>query len=242
MIYSIVIQKGGVGKTTTAAALAQAATSQKFKVLAIDLDPQGNLTFALAGRARRAGAYDLLHGAPAAEVIQTTPQGLDLISAGPELQTEASSKGSALRLQEALKPLQSRYNYIFIDTPSTAGELQYNAIQAAQGLIIPLQADAYNLQSAYQTIATAKKIMTSNHNLTIAGIIFTAFDARPKINKTMRQVITDKCAELGAPCLGSVRKGIAAAEAAALQKSLYEYAPRSNPAKDYLHIFEKLKK
>lgn len=240
MIYSVVIQKGGSGKTTTAAALAQAATNKGCKVLAIDLDPQGNLTYALAGQAMRAGAYKLLHGAPAADVIQHTPQGLDLISASPELQTEASTKGSALRLQTALTPLQGNYDYVFIDTPSTAGEMQYNAIQAAQGLIIPLQADAYNLQSVYQTIATTNKIMRSNKDLTITGIVFTMFDARPKINRTMRQVITDKCQEAGIPCLGTIRKGIAAQEAAALQKSLYDYAPRSNPAQDYMKILEQL--
>lgn len=241
MIYAVLIQKGGVGKTTTAAALAQAAASKGKKVLAIDMDPQGNLTYALAADAQHAGAYELLHGGAIARSIQTSPQGLEVIAAGKALQIEKSAKGSALRLQSALEPVKRNYDYIFIDTPSTAGELQYNTLQAADRLIIPLQADAYNLQSAYQTIDTARRIRESNKALQLAGIIFTAYDARANLTRQMREIIAGKCAELGAPELGAVRVGVAVKEAAALQRSLYEYAPKSNPAQDYLKIYRKLK-
>lgn len=241
MIYAVLIQKGGVGKTTTAAALAQAAASKGKKVLAIDMDPQGNLTYALAADAQHAGAYELLHGGAIARSIQTSPQGLEVIAAGKALQIEKSAKGSALRLQSALEPVMRKYDYIFIDTPSTAGELQYNTLQAADRLIIPLQADAYNLQSAYQTIDTARRIRESNKALQLAGIIFTAYDARANLTRQMREIIAGKCAELGAPELGAVRVGVAVKEAAALQRSLYEYAPKSNPAQDYLKIYRKLK-
>ena len=242
MIFAILIQKGGCGKTTSTAALAQAAASTGKKVLAIDLDPQANLTYALAADATHAGAYELLHGGAIKRSIQRSPQGLDVISAGKALQTEKSAQGSALRLSKALAPIRGQYDYIFIDTPSTAGELQYNALQAAEGLIMPLQADAYNLQSAYQTIDTAKHIQQSNPALNITGIIFTAYDTRTNLAKQMREIIADKCADLGAPDLGIVRKGIAIAEAAALQLSLYEYAPKSNPAQDYKKILKKLPK
>ena len=146
-VIAVAIQKGGTGKTTTAAAIAQAATYKGQKVLAIDLDPQGNLSFALAAEMNRRGSYDLLQGTPAADLIQKSRQGMDIIPASWNLSTVTSGKGSARRLQKAIEPLKKDYDLIVIDPPPTAGELQYNALQAATGLIIPLQADIYNLQS-----------------------------------------------------------------------------------------------
>ena len=149
-VITVAIQKGGTGKTTSAAILAQAAASRALQVLAIDLDPQGNLSFALGANpaAETGTAYNLLMGRPAAECIHTTAQGLDIIPADRDLAAITSGTGSARRLREALRPVREWYDLIIIDTPPTAGELQYNALMAADGLIIPLQADAYNLQSA----------------------------------------------------------------------------------------------
>lgn len=240
MIYSILIQKGGTGKTTTAATLAQAAAYKGKNTLAIDMDPQANLTMALAADPNRAGVYEILHGMPAAAAIQTSPQGMDILTASPQLQTEKTAQGSARRLQEALQSISAEYDYIFIDTPATPGELQYNALQAADKLIMPLQADAYNLQSLYQTINTAEQIRATNKDLTLAGVIFTAYDRRPTVTRQMRDIITAKAAERGAPCLGDVRKAVVIAEAAACRESLYKYAPKSNPAQDYLKILNKL--
>lgn len=240
MIYSILIQKGGTGKTTTAAALAQAAAFKGKKALAVDMDPQGNLSYALAADPNRPGVFEILHGMPAAEAIQTTPQGVNVLTARPQLQTEKTAQGSARRLQAALQPIAGQYDYIFIDTPATAGELQYNALQAAQGIIMPIQADAYNLQSLYQTLRTAAQIRASNPEMKTAGVIFTMYDGRPKINRKMREVISTKCTAEGAPVLGTVRKACAITEAAALQLSIFEYAPRSTAASDYLEILEKL--
>lgn len=240
MIYSILIQKGGTGKTTTAAALAQAAAFKGRKALSVDMDPQGNLSYTLAADPNRPGVFEILHDMPAAEAIQTTPQGVDVLTARPQLQTEKTAQGSARRLQAALQPIAGRYDYIFIDTPATAGELQYNALQAAQGIILPIQADAYNLQSLYQTLRTAAQIRASNPELKTAGVIFTMYDGRPNINRKMREVITEKCTDAGAPVLGAVRKTCAISEAAALQMSLFEYAPRSTAADDYLAILENL--
>lgn len=240
MIYTIATQKGGTGKTTTAAAIAQAAAYKGKKALAIDLDPQGNLTFALAANATAPGSYDLLHGTPAADVIQTTAQGIDVIAASPDLQTETSAAGSARRLQNALEPMKRRYNVIVIDTPATGGELQYNALQAADRLLIPLEADAYNTQSLYQIADTARQIKGSNPRLKIAGVLLTQYDGRSTLTKQLRDVLEATAKLLKIPYLGTVRKAIAVKEAAALQVSLYDYAPKSNPAADYMAIFDKI--
>lgn len=242
MIYTIATQKGGTGKTTTAAVIAQAAAYTGKKALAIDLDPQCNLTYSLAADDKRPGSYDLLHGAHAAEVIQTTAQGIDVIPASPALQTETSGPGSARRLQEALTPIKSSYDLIIIDTPATAGELQYNALQAADRLIIPLEADAYNLQSLAQITDAADQIRNSNPGLQIAGILLTQYDPRPVINRQLQEMLKNAAAAQAIPFLGSVRKAVAIKEAAALQLSLFKYAPRSKPAADYMDIFKELMK
>lgn len=239
-IITTAIQKGGTGKTTTAAALAQAAATNGRKVLAIDLDPQGNLSYSLAADTRGGGSWELLQGTPAASIIQDTRTGVDVIPASLGLATATTSPGSARRLAKALQPVKG-YDLILIDTPPTAGELQYNALQAATGLIIPLQADVYNLQGLYQMIDTARQIMRTNPALKIEGVIFTNYDNRSTIARQMRQTIIDKAAEMGVPCLGSVRGAAVIKEAAALQQSLYDYAPKSKPAADYMAIFEQLK-
>lgn len=240
MIYTIATQKGGTGKTTTAAAIVQAATYKGKNALAIDLDPQGNLTFALAGDATQPGSYELLHGTPAQELAQHSPQGMDIITASPNLQVETSTPGSARRLQEALAPIKRKYNVIVIDTPATAGELQYNAMQAADRLIIPVTVDAYNLQSIYQISHIAEQIKQSNPKLKIAGVILTQYDGRANVTKQLRELLERKLKEMRIPFLGAVRKAIAVNEAAALQESLFDYAPNSNPAIDYMAIFEKV--
>lgn len=239
-VFTIAIQKGGTAKTTTAAAIAQAAVYRGRKTLAIDLDPQGNLSFTLAADTGRPGSYDLLQGTPAAELVQTVKPGLDVIPASWNLSTITSGKGSARRLQRAIEPLKGKYDVVVIDTPPTAGELQYNALQAATGLIIPLQADIYNLQSLYQITDAARQIQGSNPDLSITGFILTQYDRRSLIARQMKDTIIDRAAAMGVPYLGAIRAAVAVKEAAALQVSLFEYAPKSKPAADYLEIFDKI--
>ena len=157
-IITIANQKGGTAKSTTAAALAQAAAHRGRRTLAIDLDPQGNLSFFLAADVTRAGAFEVLEGQPAAEAIQPAAGGADVIPASWNLQTISSSRGSARRLRAALEPIRAGYDLIIIDTPPTAGELQYNALMAATDLLIPLQADIVGLQGLYQMTDTARQI------------------------------------------------------------------------------------
>lgn len=242
MIYTVATQKGGTGKTSTAAILAQAAKHKGKRALAIDLDPQRNLSYCLAADTDRPGSYDLLHGEPIENVIQETPQGIFVIAAAAELQTEQTGRGTARRLETALEPIKKDFDFVFIDTAPTAGELQYNALQAADRLIIPLQADAYNLQSLAQILDAAEQIQESNPNLKTAGIILTQYDPRPVINRQLREILIENAEEQGIPFLGAVRKAVAVQEAAALQKSLYEYAPKSKPAADYLEIYKRLLK
>ena len=209
MIIAVAIQKGGTAKTTTAAALTQAAVYRGRSVLAIDLDPQGNLSFCLAADTNKPGGYELLTGTTAADLAQTIRPGLDVIPASWNLSAITSGKGSARRLQRALEPIKDKYDLIIIDTPTQAGELQYNALQAADGLIIPLQADIYNLKSLYQITDTARQFQRSNPALQLTGFILTQYDGRSTIARQMKETITDRAAAIGVPYLGTIRAAVA---------------------------------
>ena len=237
MTLAIANQKGGSGKSTTAAALAQAAAHRGRRVLAVDIDPQGNLSYFLAADVTRPGALEVLEGAPAADAIQATAGGLDVIPASWNLQAISSGKGSARRLKAALEPIAGNYDLIIIDTPPTAGELQYNALMAADSLIIPLQADIVGLQGLYQMADTARQIQQSNPALTIKGYVLTRSGGRSTLARQMAETIEARAQEMGIPFLKAVREAVAIREAQALQRSLYEYAPRSKPAADYMELF-----
>lgn len=237
-IITIAVNKGGTGKTTTAAALAQAAALRKRKVLAIDLDPQANLTYTLGASSKVPGSYELLTGQETA--LQHIAPRLDAIAASLNLADLTTAPGSAKRLEQALKPLTGKYDLIIIDTPPTIGEMQYNALQASTGLIIPLQASIYSLQSLYQMADLAAVIRKSNPQLQVLGFILTQHAPRSVIARQMEQTITDKAAAVNIPYIGAIRKAVAVDEAAALQKSIFDYAPKSNPAQDYLTLAKKL--
>jgi len=240
MIYAICNQKGGTGKTTTTAALAQAAVYRGKTALAVDLDAQGNLTYALKAETGEKNSQAMLHGALAADMIQTTPQGVDVIAAAWELSIERTGQGSARRLQNALKRIKKAYDAIFIDTPPNAGELQYNALQAADRYIIPLRADAFSLQGLYQTLATVRAVRENNKELKPAGYILTQYSGRTNLERHFAEVIQQQAEALGVPFLGRVRPAVVVGEAEAFQESLFDSAPKSNPVKDYLAIFDKL--
>lgn len=236
-IITIANQKGGTAKSTTAAALAQAAAHRGRRVLAVDLDPQGNLSYFLAADVNSPGAFEVLDGLPAAEAVQATAGALDVIPASWNLQTISSGRGSARRLRAALESLQGRYDLIIIDTPPTAGELQYNALMAADTLVIPLQADIVGLQGLYQMADTARQIQQSNPALTIRGYILTRSGGRSTLARQMAETIEARAREMGIPFLMAIREAVAIREAQTLQRNLYEYAPRSKPAADYMELF-----
>lgn len=237
-IITAAVIKGGTGKTTTCAALAQAAANAGKKVLAVDLDPQANFTFAIGADQNRPGCYQLLNGTPAAQLVQDTEQGIHAIAASPDLATVKTTPASAKRLQRALEPLRGHYDLIIIDTPPQMGELTYNALQAATGLIIPLETDTNSLQGLYHITDIAQQMQHSNPALSIIGVILTRYDNRPKINRYIRCVIDEKGQEIGAPLLMEIRNGVAIREAAAMQQSLYDYAPHSKPAVDYKKLYK----
>lgn len=238
-ILTAAVSKGGTAKTTTCAAIAQAAAADGRKVLAIDLDPQMNFTDFLAADAGKPGTYQLLQGKQsAARLIQQTPQGIYCIPASENLAALKTGVASAKRLAELIEPIKGDFDLCVIDTPPGILELQNVGLLAATGLIIPVEADRSSLQGLYQIIDRAHTAQRSNSALTIKGIVLTKYDPRPAINRYMRDVIRQAGEENSVPYLMEIRSGVKIREAQAMQQSLYQYAPRSNPAQDYQRLYK----
>ena len=245
-IISVANQKGGTAKTSTAHALVTGAAYKGKRSLAIDFDPQGNLSFIMGADASRAGAYELMkQHAKAAQIVQYTSQG-DIIPASLNLaaaDTEFSGKpGRDFFLQAALAPLQDAYDVAVIDTPPTLGTLLVNALTASDEVIIPMNADILSLQGLYQLAETIDQVKSfCNKGLKVTGILLTRYSGRTVLARDIKETIEAKCAELGIPLLNTViRDGVAVREAQTTQESLFAYAPNSNPAKDYLQLFDEI--
>lgn len=244
-IISIANQKGGIGKSTTAQALGAGLHLKGYKTLLIDLDPQGNITYTAGADPTRPTAYDLLTSrALINEVIQENPQG-EFIPAGERLSNldlELNTTGKEYKLKEVLEPIKKNYDFIIIDTPPALGILTINALTASDSLIIPSQADIYSLQGIgqlYKTIQTVK--IYCNPNLEIQGILLTRYHTRTILNRDMGELIEETAKQFNTSIYTTfIRESVVVREAQAKKQDLFTYAPKSNPAKDYLSFIEEV--
>jgi len=236
-VIALLNQKGGVGKTTTAAALGAGLTRAGYKVLLIDLDAQGNLTSATGASSTGTTALEVLtRKAKAQDAIQDTPQGA-IIAAGAGLAAEGilTATGKEYRLREAMEPIKKRYDYILIDCPPSLGILTINALTAATSCIIPAQADIFSLQAVGQFSQTLDAIRQyTNPALSLKGILITRYSGRAVLRREISELLQDAAAQLNTRVFDTrIRECIAIGEAQTVKQDIYSYAPRSNAAADY---------
>jgi len=192
-IIAIANQKGGVGKSTTAVSLGAALADLGYRVLVVDLDPQGNASTGMGIRheARAVTVYDVVVAeAPIEDAIVHTPvprlhavpSTIDLAGAEIELVSQFSREG---RLKRALATIgQGHYDFVLLDCPPSLGLLTVNALTAAEELIVPIQCEYYALEGLGQLLRNVNLVQQNiNPDLRLSGIVMTMFDPRTKLSE-----------------------------------------------------------
>jgi len=186
-IYALANQKGGVGKTTTAINLAACLAEAGERALVVDLDPQANATSGLGMRANGTSSYDLLDGAPLADIAKHTAfANLDIVPSKPALAgavVELAAREDGERyLAQALASGASSYDFVFVDCPPALGPLTVNALAAADRVLVPVQAEYYALEGLTQLMHSIELVRRRlNPALGIGGVLLTMVDSRTRL-------------------------------------------------------------
>ena len=243
-IITVTNQKGGVGKTTTAAALVCGLSQRGARVLGVDLDPQGNLGFNL-GLDIGSGStvYDVLKGTCTIEdAIQSTEYGdvlpSDIMLSAAEVEFTVPRR--EFMLDQQLSAVRSRYDFIIIDTPPALNILTVNAYVASSGLIVPMEAEVLSLVGVTQLQETIETVRDSfNPHLKVLGILINKFNGRLTLSKDILELAQEVAEQLGSKVFeAKIHRGVGVAMAPAHGQTVLTYQPDSRPAQDFQEIVD----
>ena len=236
-------QKGGVAKTTTTINLGVAFKEMGHRVLAVDMDPQGNLTMSLGLNpdSIRPSMYDVLvNGVPISRAVHELE--IDLAGASIDLAAVEIALSSLIGrervLSKALMTLQDDYDFILIDTPPSLGLLTINALTASDGVIVPVQCEYLSLRGLAQLERTLELVRENlNPQVHIAGIIPTMYDSRTVHGREAVEVLRSSFGDLVFET--TIPKTIKFPEAPVKGESVLKYAPDSHAAKHIVGLRER---
>jgi len=247
-IVAIANQKGGVGKSTTAVSLGAALAELGFRILVVDLDPQGNASTGMGIRheARGVTVYDVvLSEAPVESAIVPTsvkhldavPSTIDLAGAEIELVSQFSRE---TRLKKALVPVgEGRYDFIFLDCPPSLGLLTINALTAAEELIVPIQCEYYALEGLGQLLRNVNLVQQNiNPELRLTGIVMTMFDPRTKLSEQVVEEVRRFFGEVVYDVV--IPRTVRLSEAPGFGQPITVYDPRSKGAESYRQLAQEV--
>ncbi|MDH5381006.1 MAG: ParA family protein [Cyclobacteriaceae bacterium] len=239
---SIVNQKGGTGKTTTSVNLASAMVSEGMRVLVIDFDPQGNLSYCFGVDPDGDTIANVLKGdislkdaIVVSESVHIVPANISLADLEISLVAEI---GREFYLKKALDTVEG-YDYIIIDCPPSLSLLAINALVASDAVVVPMQMEVMSLQGLNQIQSTIQKINSSyNKSIYIKGILPVMVDHRRNLDGEVEGFIKEN---YNIPLFESrIRTNVRASEAPSFGKSVISYAPKSNSAMDYINFASEL--
>ena len=240
MIVAVANQKGGVGKTTTAQALAAGLAEKGYKVLGIDLDPQGNFSTACGAENYNVlTVYEVMkRGGDIREAIQHTKGGYDVVPANIMLagaEQELSQTGKEHRLKEAVAPVAGEYDFIVIDTPPSLGVLTVNAFTCATDILIPTTAGIFataGISQLNETVTSVQKYC--NPGVKIRGILF---------SRQIKELAEQLSEYISAQIYDTyIRSAVVVEEAQANRADIFDYAGKSTVAEDYRAFIEEFLK
>ena len=236
-IIAVANQKGGIGKTTTAMALATGLSRRNKKTLLIDLDPQANASDNYKAKIDGVGTvYDLLVEGDT-DCIQETDMG-DIIAGDPSMKDAdklLDGVSAAFRLKKSLATIAPNYDYIILDTPPALSVLLTNALTAADTVIVPLTSDRFGLQGLMQLRDTIKDIREyTNPGLKIGGFLQVKYRETTTLARAVDDALPNYSNLFETKVFETkIRESIEARKAQAAQMGLFEFAPNCTTAQDY---------
>lgn len=238
---AVLNHKGGVGKTTTSVNLAAGLASLGKRTLAIDLDGQANLSYNLRCAQNPDTIYHALRGdidhLPIVQVdesglLYAVPSHLDLGAIEMEVVNEP---GKEYFLRDLIDEVKWDFDYVIIDCPPALGFLAFNALTAATDVLIPVEADGFAVKGTIKVRELIGKIQKRiNPSLKVLGLLITKYDQRKNLNKEVASALQRNETTSVIPTI--IRTNVSLSEASLKQQTIFEYAPKSAGAEDYLQL------